>query len=151
MRRRSMLQICDGYAAQFNVVSNGLPISPSVCAATCWCRQIRFRLYSLSINGRIWKVIVLTRKTIIASKKYCLNGQINKVICNFSRVNCQTRIKLVKVYCTSLLKLNYGIRLILILNLYVRLSARVLDVFGRRFLLLLIVHLSRACVILCLC
>jgi len=37
----------------------------------------------------------------ISSKKYSPIGQIHKVICNFSRVNCRTKIKLVKAYFTS--------------------------------------------------
>jgi hypothetical protein len=36
----------------------------------------------------------------IMSLKSSLNGQINNIICNFRKVDCSTKIRLVKAYCT---------------------------------------------------
>lgn len=37
----------------------------------------------------------------ILSKKSSLIGQVNKILCNFRNVNCLTKTRLVKAYCTS--------------------------------------------------
>ena len=38
----------------------------------------------------------------IESRKFSLIGQINGILCDFRNVTCNTKIRLVKTYCTSL-------------------------------------------------
>jgi len=90
----------------------------------------------------------------IASKKYSLIVQINNVICNFSRVNSQTKIKLVKAYCISF----YGAELWDLSHTDIEslctawrkgiLWACLADMVPS---LLLVLRLSQACLIFCLC
>jgi hypothetical protein len=35
------------------------------------------------------------------SRRFSLNGQINSILCNSRNVDCSTKIRLVKAYCTS--------------------------------------------------
>ena len=112
---RTMLSICDDYATQFNVLFNA---NKSICLR---CNPIgsvrnnsRLTCYPSFCIGLIgikfvdkWPHLghIITSdcddSEDIAAKKASLIGQVNKIICSFRNVECCTKTKLVKSYCTS--------------------------------------------------
>jgi hypothetical protein len=112
---RTMLSICDDYATQFNVLFNANKSICLRCNPTGAARHTsRFTSYpSFCIGLTCIKFVdkwphlghIITTdcddSEDIASKKASLIGQVNKILCLFSNVNCCTKTKLVKSYCTS--------------------------------------------------
>jgi len=106
-----MLRLCDDYVAQFNAnKSKCMCCSPAGAA-----KQVTLAdsLPSFSIGSRVIEFVdkwphlghIITKECTytddILNKKSSLIGQINKVLYNFRNVNCQTKIRLLKTYCTS--------------------------------------------------
>jgi len=58
---------------------------------------------NLLISGLIWGIITNDCDDFedIKAKKSSLLGQINKILCTFSNINCRTKAKLVQSYCAS--------------------------------------------------
>jgi hypothetical protein len=112
---RSVLNLCDDYAAQYDVLFNA---KKSKCIR---CNPIGAVKYSsrFTYNPSFfigsnyiefvdkWPYLghLITDDCDdiedIKAKKSSLIGQINKILCTFSSVNCRTKAKLVKSYCTS--------------------------------------------------
>ena len=113
--KRNCKPCCDKYAAHFKVVLNA---SKSKCL---WCHPNgttkhasqaaclpSFLIGSQPIElvdewphlGHIITNDCIDTDDILATKSSPV-GQINKVLYNFPKVNCQTKTRLVKAYCTS--------------------------------------------------
>jgi len=112
---RCMLRICDEYAAQFKVVFNASKSKCLCChpngtpkhATQAACLPF-FLIGSQQIEFvDKWPHLghIITNDCIdtddILAKRSSLIGQINKVLYNFPKVDCQTKTRLVKAYCTS--------------------------------------------------
>ena len=112
---RSMLCVCDDYAARYNVLFNANkskcicchPIGISKCGSRLFCYP-PFFIGSHPIEyvdkwPHLGHIISndCDDKEDLHAKKTSLIGQINKIICTFRNVNCCTKTKLVKAYCTS--------------------------------------------------
>jgi hypothetical protein len=114
---RRMLLICDDYAAQFNVVFcvNASKSKCLRCLPTSTAKHVSQveRFPSFSIGSQPIEFVakwphlghIITNDDVdtddIITKKSSLIGQINKVLYNFRHVNCLTKTRLVKAYCTS--------------------------------------------------
>jgi Reverse transcriptase (RNA-dependent DNA polymerase) len=112
---RSMLNSCDAYATQYNVLFNAKKSKCIRCqpigAVKCFSR-LTFRP-SFYIGSNYIEFVdkwphlghIITNDCDdfedIKAKKCSLIGQVNKILCTFSNVNCLTKSKLVKSYCTS--------------------------------------------------
>ena len=112
---RRMLQVCDDYAAQYNVLFNA---TKSKCLC---CHSVGTPKYGLKfVNCQPFyigsKAIEFVERwphlghiisndcddaDDILSKKLTFIGQANKVLYNFRHVDCITKTKLVNAYCTS--------------------------------------------------
>jgi hypothetical protein len=112
---RRMLRICEDYAVQFNVVFNGSKSKCLICPPTGTSRHViqtacfpSFSIGTQSIEfvakwphlGHIITSECIDTDDILAAKVRLI-GQINKVLYNFRKVDCQTKTRLVKAYCTS--------------------------------------------------
>ena len=112
---RHMLQICEDYAVQFNVVFNGSKSKCLICPPTGTSRHLiqtacfpSFSIGTQSIEcvakwphlGHIITSECIDTDDILAAKARLI-GQINRVLYNFRKVDCQTKTRLVKAYCTS--------------------------------------------------
>jgi hypothetical protein len=112
---RSMLHVCDVYAAQYNVLFNANK-SKCICCHPIGISKFysRFSCYpSFFIGSQLIEFVarwphlghIITNdcddSEDLNAKKRSLVGQINKIICTFRNVNCLTKTKLVKSYCTS--------------------------------------------------
>ena len=107
--------MCDDYATQFNVVFNAskskclrcLPIGTSKRVTP----TVSFPTFSIGFNAiefvakwpHLSHVITSDGDVTddILEAKLRLKGQINKVLYNFRKVNCQTKTRLVKANCTG--------------------------------------------------
>jgi hypothetical protein len=112
---RCMLRICDDYAAQFKVVFNASKSKCLCCPPTGTAKHVPqdARSPSFSIGSQKIEFVdkwphlghIITNECVdtddILVKKSSLIGQINRVLYNFRKVNCQTKTRLVKAYCTS--------------------------------------------------
>jgi hypothetical protein len=111
---RRMLRICEDYAVQFNVVFNGSKSKCLICPPTGTSKHVTQTCFpSFSIGTQSIEYVakwphlghIITSECIdtddILAAKVRLIGQINKVLYNFRKVDCQTKTRLVKAYCTS--------------------------------------------------
>jgi hypothetical protein len=112
---RRMLLICDDYAAQFNVVFNASKSKCLRCLPISTAKHVSQveHFPSFSIGSQPIEFVakwphlghIITNDDVdtddIITKKSSLIGQINKVLYNFRHVNCLTKTRLVKAYCTS--------------------------------------------------
>jgi Reverse transcriptase (RNA-dependent DNA polymerase) len=113
---RRMLQICDEYAAQYNVVFNAKKSKCLHCHPHGIAKQVSrssFTVLPFYIGSQVIEFVdkwphlghIISNDCAdtddILNKKHGLVGQINKILCNFRNVNCKIKIKLVKAYCTS--------------------------------------------------
>jgi len=112
---RHMLRLCDDDAAQFNVVFNASKSKCICCSPAGAAEQVTpaDSLPSFSIGFRVIEFVdkwphlghIITKECTdtddILNEKSSLIGQINKVLYNFRKVNCQTKTRLVKTYCPS--------------------------------------------------
>ena len=112
---RSMLHVCDIYAAQYNVLFNANkskyicchPVGMTKCFTSSFCYPA-FSIGSQPIElvekwphlGHIITQDCNDSEDVLA-KRTSLISQLNKIICSFRNVNCLTKTKLVKAYCTS--------------------------------------------------
>jgi hypothetical protein len=112
---RSMLNICDAYATQYNVLFNANK-SKCLCCHSISTVKNTLRLTcnpAFFIGSNCIEFVdkwphlghIITNdcddSEDITAKKTSLIGQINKILCIFSNVNSCTKTKLVKSYCTS--------------------------------------------------
>ena len=113
---RQMLKICDEFGERYSVVFNAAKSKVILCLAN---RSVRSSLINKPIPvfyiggnviqyvnewphlGHIISVNCDDAKDIM-SRRSSLIGQINNILCNFRKVDCSTKIRLVKAYCTSL-------------------------------------------------
>jgi hypothetical protein len=112
---RCMLQICDNYAAQYNVLFNAEKSKCLRCHPIGAANQTLLSdpNPSFYIGSQLIEFVdkwphlghIISNDCDdmddMLSKKSSLIGQVNKVLFNFRTVNCSTKIKLVKAYCTS--------------------------------------------------
>jgi hypothetical protein len=113
---RKMLKICDAFGERYSVIFNA---DKSKCLL-CTSLNKSSRSFSivrpnpvLFIGGNAIEYVnewphlghILTSTCDdthdIMSRRFSLIGQINSILCNFRAVDCRTKIKLVKAYCTS--------------------------------------------------
>ena len=112
---RQMLKICDEFGGRYSVVFNAAKSTMLLCLAN---RPARSYLISKPtpvfyiggnvipyVNewphlGHIISVNCDDAKDIM-SRRSSLIYQINNILCNFRKVDCSTKIRLVKAYCTS--------------------------------------------------
>jgi hypothetical protein len=112
-----MLKICDDFALDFSVVFNAakskclicLPYSAHRSSMCCSSSGPVFYVGGNAIEvvdswPHLGHIIVnnCDDEMDIASRRFNLIGQMNNIICNFKNVDCITRLKLIKAYCTSL-------------------------------------------------
>jgi hypothetical protein len=112
---RRMLQICDAYAAHYSVIFNAQKSKSLCCRPTGIAKQVSYYAHypSFYIGSQVIEFVdkwphlghVISNgcddMDDILSKKSSLIGQVNKILCNFRNVNCLTKTRLVKAYCTS--------------------------------------------------
>ena len=114
---RCVLQICDEYTAQFNVVFNANKSKCLHCHPHGIAKQVSrsgFTVLPFCIGSQViefvdnWPYLGhnisnnCADTDDILNKKHGLAGPIDKMLCNFRDVDCKIKIKLVKAYCTSL-------------------------------------------------
>jgi hypothetical protein len=112
---RSMLHTCDIYAAEYNVLFNANkskrirchPIGMSKPALRTFCYPSFFIGVQSIDFVKKWPHLghIISDDCDdyddLCAKKTSLIGQVNKILCTFYNVNCLTKTKLVKSYCTS--------------------------------------------------
>ena len=64
------------------------------------------------------------------SRRFSLIGQINSILCNFRNVDCSTKIRLIKAYCTIFTVVNFETYLITVLKICVLLGDVELGRYG---------------------
>jgi hypothetical protein len=113
---RKMLKICDEFGERYSVVFNA---DKSKCIL-CLSYNKPARAYSTSRSNPVFYIggnaiqfvnewphlghIISANSDDahdIMSRRFSLIGQINNILCNFRKVDCSTKIRLVKAYCTS--------------------------------------------------
>jgi Reverse transcriptase (RNA-dependent DNA polymerase) len=113
---RSMLHVCDIFAAQYNVLFNAIKSKCICCHHIGMTKRLTssfcypsFSVGSLPIEFvEKWPHLghIITHdcndSEDIFAKRTSLISQVNKILCTFHNVNCFTKTKLVKAYCTSL-------------------------------------------------
>ena len=112
---RSMLHICDTYAAQYNVLFNANK-SKCICCHPIGISKVALRTFYYPTFFIGLKPIEFVKKwphlghiishdcddyEDLCAKKAVLIGQVNRILCVFRNVNCSTKTRLVKSYCTS--------------------------------------------------
>jgi hypothetical protein len=112
---RSMLNVCDEFAAQFNVVFNATKSKCIYCISVGASRYVNnfATRPSFYIGSQVIEYVdrwphlghIITNDCDdaedIRSRKLSFIGQANKILFNFRNVDSVTKTKLIKAYCTS--------------------------------------------------
>ena len=112
---RSMLHACDLYATEYNVLFNANK-SKCICCHPIGMSKLALRTFCYPSFYLGVQPIDFVKKwphlghivfhdcddyDDLCAKKTSLIGQVNKMLCTFRNINCSTKTKLVKSYCTS--------------------------------------------------
>jgi hypothetical protein len=148
---RSMLNVCDEFAAQFNVVFNATKSKCIYCISVGASRYVNnfATRPSFYIGSQVIEYVdrwphlghIITNDCDdaedIRSRKLSFIGQANKILFNFRNVDSVTKIKLIKLIALVFMVLSYGTYRTVPLTRYALRGARVLGRSGT-FLVILI-------------
>jgi len=112
---RNILKICDEFGERYSVIFNAVKSKCLLClSSNRLCRLPHATTHVFYIGGNVvqfvneWShlghVISSSGDDMhdIESRKSSLIGQIDGILCDFRNVTCNTKIRLIKTYCTSL-------------------------------------------------
>jgi len=112
---KHMLKICDEFSERYSVIFNAIKFKCLLClSSNRSCRLPHATTPFFYVGGSIIE-FVNERSHLghfistsgddmrdIESRKSSLIGRINGIMCDFRNVTCNTKIRLIKTYCTSL-------------------------------------------------
>jgi len=142
---RQMLRICEDYAGKYDKLFNTSQSKSIVCNpkfsnyshrycllphfVICGSRPTIEVVDSWSHLGHVISKVCDDKRDIM-NRRTRFISQVNNIICVFGKLDCVTKMRLFKAYCSSFMTLNSGISLMTVCRHWVRPGAMHLDEFS---------------------